>query len=431
MGYQIGQEEAEVRRTQNDQRNMQERLKDVESDNIGIRKRCAAVEERLLQAEEECQMGQQRIDRLTEDCNAYELRARELQKAASGSTAKERELESQVEEQNLELERYRELHGASERRRISGESQLQSLETENESLRAELLDTSNERVKINQVLEDVMREEAAKRKEEVDHYEAELDKWKGRANYYEREYTQSKQLNSEMTKVMSQMTMSVSEKSEQTGDVNKQNRTLLKQLEQKTHELKTARQEKEEIQKQFDSQQSMGSYFQEKYKEASNELRVLKQEHSVATASAQKLKGRVELLQQENETMKTSQSKLLQEVRSGGYSPDQAQIEKYEQHLRELQQKILKKDEEMEHSQACFQKSQMVNDCLNTLLSLESAQTNLYESSCHIQDEGLRSEIDSKKTKAQTVIGRLNNIMSEEDDRSSRPNLAYLHYGNR
>merc|ERR1712064_208417 len=117
-------------------------------------------------------------------------------------------------------------------------------------------------------------------------------------------------------------------KSEETGDVNKQNRTLLKQLEQKTQELKTARQEKEEIQKQFDSQQSMGSYFQEKYKEASNELRVLKQEHSVATASAQKLKGRVELLQQENETMKTSQSKLLQEVRSGGYSPDQAQIEK-------------------------------------------------------------------------------------------------------
>merc|ERR1712137_824483 len=187
-------------------------------------------------------------------------------------------------------------------------------------------------------------------------------------------------------------------------------------LEQKTHELRTARQEKEEIQKQFDSQQSMGSYFQEKYKEASNELRVLKQEHSVATASAQKLKGRVELLQQENETMKTSQSKLLQEVRSGGYSPDQAQIEKYEQRLRELQQKILKNDEEMEHSQACFQKSQMVNDCLNTLLSLESAQTNLYESSCHIQDEGLRLEIDAKKAKAQTVIS-LNNIMSEEDDR--------------
>merc|ERR1712007_216003 len=152
---------------------------------------------------------------------------------------------------------------------------------------------------VSQVLDDVMREEATKRKDEIDHYEGELEKWKTRAGHYEREYTKSKQLNSEMSKVMSQMTMAVSEKSEETGDVNKQNRTLLKQLEQKTQELKAARREKDEIQKQFDSQQSMGSYFQDKYKEASKELRTLTQEHSVATASAQKLKGRVELLQQE------------------------------------------------------------------------------------------------------------------------------------
>merc|ERR1712137_313514 len=209
---------------------------------------------------------------------------------------------------------------------------------------------------------------------------------------------------------MSQMTTHVSERSEESGDVNKQNRTLQKQLEQKTQELKTARCEKEEMQKQFDTVQSTGSYYQEKFKEAQNEMKTLRQEHSAATALAQKLKGRVELLQQENEAITTSQSKLLQESRSG--SSEQAQIEKYTRHLKELQQKVFKDDEEMERTYGG-------SDSLKASRSMESSNPKMYEPSYPL-DGTFRSDISSKKSKAQTVIGRLNNIMTHDDDRSSR-----------
>merc|ERR1712050_356275 len=93
----------------------------------------------------------------------------------------------------------------------------------------------------------------------------EVEKWKARASYFEREYTQSKQLNNEMTKVMSQMTTAVSERSEETSDVTKQNKTLIKQLETKNQELRTAKLERDEAQKRLDSLESTGSYFQDKY----------------------------------------------------------------------------------------------------------------------------------------------------------------------
>merc|ERR1712217_668582 len=104
---------------------------------------------------------------------------------------------------------------------------------------------------------------------------------------------------------MSQMLQAHIERNEQGGDLAQQNKAIKKQLEAKAQEVKMTRLEKEDIQRQLDSLQSTGSYFQDKYREASNRLRTLEQEHSVATASASKLKARVESLQKESDDLKS------------------------------------------------------------------------------------------------------------------------------
>jgi len=111
------------------------------------------------------------------------------------------------------------------------------------------------------------------------------------------------------------------------------------------------------------------------------------------------------------------------EARSTG--DDSSRIEKYENHVRELQQKIVSKEADIEHSQVFIARSQAVNDCLNTLLVLESEQTSLYEMACPIQDDSIRTQLEAKKTKAHHVIERLNDIVNEDE----RPSIAFLQKG--
>eukprot|EP00747_Dinoflagellata_sp_TGD_P094130 gnl/TRDRNA2_/TRDRNA2_166009_c4_seq1.p1 gnl/TRDRNA2_/TRDRNA2_166009_c4~~gnl/TRDRNA2_/TRDRNA2_166009_c4_seq1.p1 ORF type:complete len:371 (-),score=106.67 gnl/TRDRNA2_/TRDRNA2_166009_c4_seq1:319-1293(-) len=312
----------------------------------------------------------------------------------------------------------------AERGRMEQHATVQYVETENERLKVELADSNAERVKIKQVVDELVQAEQKGRSEDI---EREIEKWKAKAGHFEKEYNQAKQLNNEMTKFVAQMTQAVSERSDQHGDVSKQNKLLQKQLEGKSQELKNAKAERDEVQKQLDSLQCEGSYFKEKHRQTSNELRTLKQEHSVATATASKLRTRVESLQKENEDLKADIQANLVRYRSN--ASDDGKMEQYESHLRELQAKMLSKDSEIEHSQAFIAKSQAVNDCLNTLLVLESEQTNLYESACLIQDETIKAELDAKKSKASHVIGRLNDIMAEDEHFPSapgRPSIPYL-----
>merc|ERR1712012_70266 len=111
-------------------------------------------------------------------------------------------------------------------------------------------------------------------------------------------------LNSEMQKVMSQMTQAVSERNDGSSDISRNNRALAKNFETQKQELRIARMEKEDLQSKLDTLQSTGNYYQDKYKEASVELRTMKQEHSTATAVAAKLRARVESVQKENEDLK-------------------------------------------------------------------------------------------------------------------------------
>jgi len=272
-------------------------------------------------------------------------------------------------------------------------------------------------LKTRQVVEELI---TSQRDIQNAHWQQEMNKWKKRADHFEREYQQSKQLNSEMTKVMSQMTQAVSERSDQNTDVAKQNKVLMSQIEAKSKELRIAKQERDETQRQLDNLMSQGSYFKDKYREACNEMQSLRQDHSVSTAATTRLKSRVEALQGEIEDVRTQISRATLDSRSNGDGA--VRIDRYESHVRDLQLKLRAQDDELERSRAFAAKSQQVNDCLNTLLVLESEQTSLYEMNCPIADGGVASQFEAKKSKAQSVISRLNDIMSEEE----RPSIAFL-----
>jgi len=323
----------------------------------------------------------------------------------------------QVANQHLLLEQQKNEADAAERTRIESMATSRFLESENEHLKVEVQDTNEESLKIRQVVDELITTERTNKNAE---WQREMDKWKKRAEHFEREYQQSKQLNNEMTKVMSQMTQAVSERSDQNTDFAKQNKVVMSQIDAKSKELRIAKQERDETQRQLDNLMSQGSYFKDKYRDSCNELQSLRQEHSVSTATSTRLKSRVEAVQGEIEDVRTQISRATLDSRSGGDSA--ARIDRYESHVRDLQLKLRAQDDELERSKAFAAKSQQVNDCLNTLLVLESEQTSLYEMNCPIADVGVASQFDAKKSKAQSVISRLNDIMSEEE----RPSIAFL-----
>jgi len=405
------QESAALKRQMADMVDAQARLREAEGEAGTLRKRLLAAEERLVRAEEDCKAAQGRAARLDEERKSIEHHTHELQRQAVDATARERTASSQLEEVRNLAERYKMSADGAERARVESESSARWLASEHERLKTELADTQQEKAKIKQVVEELMQADTKNRNDDL---EREVDRWKAKAANFEREYNQSKQLNAEMTRVMSQMTQAVSERSDASGDAARQNRVLTKQLEAKAQEARSARHEKDEIQKQLDCLQATGTYYQEKYKEISNELRTLKQEHSVSAASSSKLKVRVESLQKENEDLKAQCGKLAHDMRACGDGT--GRVERYEQHVRDLQQKLVRKEEAVTQSEACYAKSQQVNDCLNTLLALETDQKDLYEKTFAVQDETVRTQLEAKKSKASHVIHRLNEIMNQRDD---------------
>jgi len=385
-------------------------------------RRLLGTEDRKRQAEEESKALRPQAARLEDHREAAERSAQDLQRKASEALRREREAASQLDQQRALLEQSRRALEAVERMKIDTESTAQWAQTENDRLKAELTDANQERTKIQHVIDELMVTGVEGGKEQ----QKEAEKCRQRADHFEREYKQSKQLNSEMTKVMSQMTQAVSVRSDQGGDTAKQNKQLVNQFEAKSQEVKQAKQARADAQTQLDGLKAQGSYFQDKYRETCEEMRTLRQEHSVSTATSTRLKTRVETLQRESEDLKAQLSKVGGRD-STSNQVDDARLDNYESHVRDLQRKLRVQDEELGRSEAFAAKSQQVNDCLNTLLVLESEQTSLYETTCDIQDERIQTQVDGKKRKAQDVISRLNEIMSEEE----RPSIAFLQGGMR
>jgi len=417
LRLQVEQEISATRRQGSEIVELQDKLAAATSDAASAKRRLTSVEEDLHRAEDDAKATQLKARRLEDEASALQRKCSELQAQLGDAQAGREALTAQIEAHKADAEHCRSNLEHAERRKIEVESRVQMLESESERLRAELLDANAEKAKIKQVVEDLMRAEEANKTEEL---KKELQQAKSRASYFEREYNASKSLNSEMTRVMSQMTQAVAEKSDEKGDFAQQNRLLQKQLELKSQEVRTAKLERDDVQKQLDALQSTGTYYQDRYRDSQEELRNLRHEHSISSATSSKLKLRVESLQKEIEDIKSQNAKLNYEARA--VADDTSKIDRYELHVKELQQRLKQQDEELDKSQAFAAKSQAVNDCLNTLLVLETEQTSLYEASFSVSDPNLSQKFDMKKNKAQSVISRLNEIMSEEE----RPSIAYM-----
>jgi len=413
LKFQVEHESSIVKRLTEENGDLQARIIDYESEGLALRRQKMVAEERLVQAEEERDAVRQKVHSIQEDCQAFEQRCRQLQDKVAEAAVRESSAQSAYEESRSLATQYQKIAEEAERKRVEGESARQDAESERERLKIELSDTNFERTKLKQLMNDVMQKGA--NNEEL---ERDIEKWKGRAAHFEKEYNNSKQLNAEMTKVMSQMTQSISERSETSSDATKQNKILFKQLEASKQAERAARLEKEDIQKQYDSLQSTGNYFQEKYREAANESRQLKQENSVATASLSKMRIRLETFQKENDDMKAQCAKLQHGLRLTG--SDTGRVQHYEETVRDLQMKMSRKDADLESTQAMFEKSQQVNDCLNSLLALETEQKGLYEQASQRGLTLQEHELEDKRSKASHIISRLNEIM-QDDERASRP----------
>lgn len=385
---------------------MQDHLGDVERDLVASRGRVDAAELRAARAEEDFVAAQQRAARQQHEQETMELQLQDLRRQAAEASSRDRAMDSQAEEQRQQAEHFRKVAEGAERARVQGEASVRWLESDNERMRAEVAAAQAERAKISEVVDELVRAEGQSKIEEL---QRDVEQWK-------REYTRAKQLNQEMTREMSQMLQSVTDRTDESGDLVQQNRLLKKQLEAKAQEVRAARNEKDETQQQLDSLQTTGTYFQEKYREVSTAMRTLQQEHSVSSASASKLKARVESMQKENDDLKAQCGKFSMEARAG--AGDTARMAHYEQHVRELQQKMRAKDVEVQDTREKFQKSQVVNTHLNDLLALESEQASLYESYSSVHDEHVRSELANKKSKAKDVISRLHAMLNEDERQS-------------
>jgi chromosome segregation ATPase len=381
----------------------------MESDLAASQRRLTAAEERLLSAEEDIRSARAEKAQFQAEREAFEAKQLELQVQAEASAARCSHADLEIQELRDLSDRNVRMAEAAERARVEGEADKRLLELEVERLRADLLDANQERTKIKEVVDELIQSEGQRRSEEQ---EREVEKWKKQSKHFEREYNQSKQLNADMMKHMAQITQSASERSDSTTDIMKENKSLQRQLDSRNQELRSVKLDKEEVQKQLDALQSQGSYFQDKYKEANNELRQLRIDESCARATAAKLKSRVESLCKENEDLKAQISKQFVAARAAG--DDSVRIEAYEKQVNELQLSLKKKDEDLAMEQRFVRKSQAVNDCLNTLLVLESEQSNLLQDVAPVQDSRIRSQLETKKSKAHHVIKRLNEIMNNE-----------------
>ncbi|CAE8658045.1 unnamed protein product [Polarella glacialis] len=380
LQLQVEKEATTARRQMAKAQELEATLLGSEGELSSLKRRVASTEDQLVRAEEEARSAAHRASQLEDEHHLFERQLQDMQARAQGAAQRERDSCAQVEEQRQMTEQARRAIEAAERARAESDSTASWLESENERLKVELNDANSERAKIRQAVDEMLSVQTEARKDEL---RAEADRWQRKAGHFEKEYQQAKQLNSEMTKVMTQMTQAVSERSDESSDLSRQHKALVKQFELKSQDLKAARLDRDEALQKLDTLQSSGSYYQDKYREVEKETRTLRQEHSVATATSSKLKMRLESIQQECEDLKEQSARVQIEARSR--YDDSSRIGDYERQVKELQTKLRSQDVELDRSQAFASKSQAVNDCLNTLLVLESEQTSLYEMACPIK----------------------------------------------
>lgn len=396
LKLQLQQESALSKKQSAKMNELQASLLNAETDLPSLRKRVSTAEEQLVQAQEEVITAQQRCMRAEEDKELLQRQLQQIEATASASAQRERDALDQLRGYKDQLEAAHQASEAAERSKTQSESSHRWLQSECDRLRAELSDANSERSKMRQIVDEVLKAQQ----------DSEVDKWKRKAQTLEKEFQQAKQLNAEMTQAMGLMTQAVSGR----GDASGHMKVLQKQLDLKNQELKTAKRERDEAQKTLDEKNSAGDYFKDRFRAAQEDIRKLNQENSHLTATNEKLKKRLESANQDD-------MKAPLDVTLDGEKLYGAPLEEQERLGLELRQKELelkKAREDLDRSKAFSERTQLVNDCLNSLLVLESEQNSLYEKMCAmngVKDNDIDGQLAEKKAKAKSIVGKLSQIV--------------------
>jgi len=399
LKLQLEQESASSRKQAAKMNEFQALLLNAETDLPALRKRASIAEEQLVKAQEEVNTAQQRCMRAEEDKELLQRQVRQLEDTASAAAQRERESLDELRGYKDQLEAAQEASLAAERSKTQSESSHRFLQTECERLKGELVHANSERAKMRQMVDEVLKK----------YQDSEIDEWKRKAQSLEKELQQSKQLAKEMNQAMSLMTQQVSGR----GDASSQAKVLQKQLETKTQELKTAKREKDEVQKELDEKNSAGDYFKDKFRGAQDEIRKLNQENSHLTATNEKLKRRLESASQEDMIAPLASSP---EKYSAPMEELQERISCQAIELRQKDFELKKTTEDLDRAQVIAGRMHLVNECLNTLLALENEQTGLYEKMCAmngVKDNDILSQLSEKKEKTTWMLGKLQEAQND------------------
>ncbi|CAE7438354.1 unnamed protein product [Symbiodinium sp. CCMP2592] len=353
---------------------LQDQLLAAEDELPKLRRRLTTAEEQLLQAQEEARASQQRCSQMQDESRLLQQQLHQFQASASACAVREREADDQVRGYKDQLEALQQEIEAS---RSQSESSQRHLRGECERLKVELAEANSERGKMRGIVDEVLKAQESQ----------DLEKWKVKALHFEKKYADAKKLNEEMTqagalqrstgvhpcasKVMSQMTKEVRERSDGTGDASRQVKELQRQLEAKTQELRGAKQERDEALHKINEMQ--GEFFKDKYRQSQEELKKLREAHSVAAATNDVLKARLQTIDNSNNVPLEPDDR--KNVKAGWLDSRSAELE-------ELQSRLQMQDVTKTRLEADVAKQHEINDCLRALTMLETQHREICEQWC-------------------------------------------------
>lgn len=405
LKVQLAQESATAKKQASKMSELQALLANAETDLPALRKRINAAEEQAVQAQEEARAAQQRCGRTEEEKELVQQRLKQTEASASTFAQRERDLQDQLKELKDQLEATRHAAEVAESRKAQSESSHHWWQAECERVKGQLSEANSDLAKMRQIADEVLKVKESQA-------DSEVEKWKKQVHSLEKELSQAKQLGQEMTEAMRVMTQAVSER----GDSSGQAKVLVLQIEKQKQELKSAKRERDEAQRALDEIQSSGDYFKERFRSAQDDIRNLKQENSHLSATNEKLKKRIDSTNQDAEVKSIDGLTMGPE----SFAADSAEelrerLKSQSLELTRREMELKHKAEELNRSKAFAERTQLVNDCLNELLVLESEQSSLYENLCDNKGiKDLDGQLAEKKAKASLILSRLNQYVKAE-----------------
>lgn len=393
LKIQLEQEISSAKRQAARSGELQDQLLAAEAELPNLRRRLTTAEEQLLQAQEEARTSQQRCSQMQDESRLLQQQLHQFQASASACAVREREADDQVRGYKDQLEALQQEMEAS---RSQSESSQRHLRGECERLKVELAEANSERGKMRGIVDEVLKAQESQ----------DLEKWKVKALHFEKKYADAKKLNEEMTQVMSQMTKEVRERSDGTGDASRQVKELQRQLEAKTQELRGAKQERDEALHKINEMQGSGEFFKDKYRQSQEELKKLREAHSVAAATNDVLKARLQTIDNSNNVPLEPDDR--KNVKAGDTEQRSAELE-------ELQSRIQMQDVNKTRLEADVAKQHEINDCLRALTMLETQHREICEQWCEragaVMDTGTIRKTDEIKAQVQHVMRKLDDLV--------------------